>query len=266
MTKTLTIDSVDVTDKVRLDSLVVEMKALQGEVGAGSIRIDDTTGTADLAPAMKLWTLAESDASPTLIAGGYIAERSPDRGPLAAGTERQWVPTLADFNTALGDRVLTGDHAKRPEETDYQRVTWLLGTGAMGALSGAGQVPNTNTVTMGARNYKGKSPLQILDECAEEADKNFYVYHDGSNWVLYYDKTGAGTAAFTSSLRISDLLSDVDGSVTFGPIDVNVEKDPIRVYSTLFVRWARGWVKVVKDSTRTTFRRREKAVKKHPGS
>ncbi len=261
MSLTITIDSVDVTDKVRLDSIALDMQAIQGQVGAGNIVIDDTTGTADLAPATKKWLATESTATPTTIAGGYIAERSPDKGPLVAGTQRQWSPVLEDHNTVLTDRVLRSATAKRPAETDYQRVNWLIGMSGLAMLDGAGQIPNTNTVDMDKTNYRGKTPLDVLDDAAEAAGKNFYVYwKQGTGWVLYYDKTGSSTAAFTSSLRISDDPTDIDDAVTFGPSAVDYTLDPQRIYSGMYVRWASGWVWKVKAATQTAYRQLHRTV------
>lgn len=262
MTRTLTIDSVDVTDKVRIESLRVEMKAVQGEVGTGSIDIDDTTGTASLAPVATEWSLVDTDATPTTVAGGYVAERAIDRGPLKAGTQRQFVPVLEDWNTALTDRVFGGAQANRPEETDYQRITWLLGTNKLGMLGGAGQVPNSATVTMDPTDYRGKTPLDVLDDCAESANKNFYVYYDASNtdWRLYYDKIGSVNADFTSDLFISDLDTDIDSATTFGASDIDYTEDPERVYSGLNVKWANGWIFESDPTTESTYRRLQKTV------
>src|SRR6186997_3676588 len=121
MALTITVDGTDVTSLVRLESIAIEMKAYGGEVAAGSLLFDDTTGTADPASPMKEWVATVSDASPTTIGGGYLAERKFQRGPLRVSTQRQFEPVLEDYNAALADRVLMGANARRPEETDYQR-------------------------------------------------------------------------------------------------------------------------------------------------
>ena len=67
MTLTIIVDSVDITDKVRLDRLNLEMQAIQGQVASGRVYGDDTSGTANLFPASKEWSVTESDATPTTI-------------------------------------------------------------------------------------------------------------------------------------------------------------------------------------------------------
>lgn len=263
MSLTVTIDGVDVTDKVRLDSVKLAMTAMQGQVGTGAIRIDDTTGTADLAPIATEWSVTESDATPTTIAGGFVAERTIDKGPLTAGTQRQYRPVLEDWNTALTDRVLKGAGADRPEESDYARISWLVGQSAMGMLDGAGQVPNTDTVTMPATNYLGKYPIDVLDDCAEASGKNFYVYYEsGTGWVLYYDLSTTSEAGFTSSLSISDNPADVDNSTVFGASDIDWTEDPERIYSGMLVQFEGGQVYQNLAATETTYRRLQRSVVK----
>jgi hypothetical protein len=255
---TITVDGTDVTSLVRLDQITFEMKAYGGEVGAGRLVFDDTTGTATPASAMKEWVATESLASPTTIAGGYIAERDIFRGPLRASTMRQFGPVLEDYNAALADRLLQGSNARRPEETDYQRITWLLGTGALGHLDGAGHVPNTDTVQMEPANYRGKYALDVLQECAEASNKNHFVYwKQGTGWVLFYDKANATNSAFTSTLQISDLLSDIDNTTTFGASDIDYQRDPVSIFSSMVVRWKSGWVRETDDATVDDFRRRD---------
>jgi hypothetical protein len=261
MAITITVDGTDVTDKVRLDGWRVEMAANQGQVGTGRLVIDDTTGTAELAPPATEWSIVASEATPTTIGGGFIGEAGIDKGPLTAGTERQFGPVLEDWNTALTDRVLKGNAANRPEETDYQRINWLLGQAVTGMLDGAGQVPNTNTVTMDPTNYRGKTPLDVLDDCAESAGKNYFVYYEsGTGWVLYYDKTGAATAAFTSDLQLSDDPTEVDSSTIYAMSNVDYEVDPERIYAVLNVKWANGWIYEQNASTVTTYRNLQKTV------
>lgn len=261
MTLTVTIDSVDVTDKVRLDSLRLTMEAIQGQVGAGSLRIDDTTGSADLAPIATEWSVTESDATPTTIAGGFVAEEDVPKGPLRAGTQRQFKPVLEDWNTVLTDRVYRGSGAKRPEETDYQRVSWLIGSSALAMLDGAGQIPNTNTETMPATDYWGKTPLDVLDDCAESAGKNFYIYH-ASGWKLYYDTINSTEAAFTSGIQISDDPSDIDNATVFGASDIDYTIDPGRIYSGIAVKYDGGQVWRKNTTTESTYRRLQRTVVK----
>lgn len=260
MALTFTIDGVDVSDKVRLDGYRLVMAADQGKVGAGRLFIDDTSGSGSYAPITKEWSVVESTATPTTIAGGFVAERGIDRGPLTVATQRQFGPLLEDWNTVLTDRVLKGPASNRPAETDRQRVMWLLGQGVLGMLDGAGQVPNTNTVDMPKTDYWGKTPLDVLDDCAEASGKNFYVYYEaGTGWVLFYDRNNTDSA-FTSGLQISDDSTDIDNSTVFGASNIKYEEDPERIYSGLLVKFDGGQVWAVDETTETTYRRLQRTV------
>ena len=259
MSRTITVDGTDVTALTRVESWALQMKAHAGEVAAGSVVFDDATGTADPAAAMKEWVVTESLASPTTIAGGFIGERKPERGPLRVGAQRQWEPVLEDYNAAFTDRVLKTAGARRPAETDVARITWLAATGALGMLD-AFTVSATDPEDMERTNYRGKYPFDVLNDCAENAGKNFFVYYKaGTGWTGFYGPWNQTTAEFTSSIRISDVAADVDDVVTFGA-RAEYELDPGRIYSTLFVRWRKGWVTVTDAATVTNYRNRQKTV------
>lgn len=263
MSLTITVGGVDITDKVRPEGIRLTQQAVQGQVGTGQLLIDDATGAAELATPGKEWSVTDSEATPTTIAGGFVGEYDVDRGPLRAGTARQFGPVLEDWNTVLTDRVLKGDSSRRPAETDYERISWLVGQSVLGMLDGAGQVPNTNTSDMPKTNYRGKTPLDVLDDCAESSNKNFFVYFEsGTGWVLYYDKTGSTDSAFTSSLQISDDPADIDNSTVFGASSIDWQVDPERIYSGLFVKYDGGSVWVPRDATATEYRSLQRTVVK----
>jgi hypothetical protein len=238
------------------------MRASRGQVGAGSLVVDDTTGTMSI-PAMKTVTVTESaDTSDTTIFRGYTAERSIRRGPLKVAAQRQWLVKIEDVNAYLDDILITGDAARRNGETDVERVLWLLSSSGALDLAGVGHVPSSNTVQMDAVDYRGAHPRRVLEDCAQKSGKNFFLYYTTSGGLdLFYDlDTGTN---LTSTLRISDDPADVDSSTTFAP-DMGggdtLEKDPTRVYSRVRVRYKKGACIVRKAATETTFRQREKSV------
>lgn len=257
MSLTWTLNGVDKSSTIRLTGYELVESAFRGEIGAGSFLMDDTTGTYT-PPAMKNVVVEESSASPTRMFSGYIAERTGLRGDsLVTGSLRQWRVTAEDVNAFLDDRVI-GSGGNRPQETDYQRINWLIGaSGALSSVS-AGSVPNTNTVTMDAIDYRSRSPREVLDDCAQKSGKNFFLYDFGAGTKLYYDLP-SGTA-LTSSLQISDNRFDVDGVTCFAASNVTINRDPSRIFSTVRLRYKRGTVSVTKASTESRYRHRVKHV------
>lgn len=183
MALTWTIDSTDVSSQIRYRDWALSECAERGQVGASTFTLDDTTG-AYVPPGQKAITVEESAAATTRLFTGYIAERQASRGTMGPG-ERQWKVTVEDVNVLIDDRIITDAMTgNRPQETDYERVTWLLGTAAAGPIT-AGVVPNTNTVTMDKIDYRGKRPRDVLEDCAQKSGKTFFVYRHGSGPLLY---------------------------------------------------------------------------------
>src|SRR5688500_16636545 len=254
MSKTVTINGTDRTSVVRLAGQVWAEVAERGAVGIGGFDLSDEGGAITV-PAMKAVTVDESAASPVRLFTGYTTDPALARGPYRIGSDRAWDVDVLDINTLLDDRLLLAG-ANRPEETDYARVTWLLTTTAMSGISvTAGVVPNTNTVTMDAIDYRGANPRRVLDECAEMAGKNFFLYRYGSGPLLYYDLE-SGTS-LTSTARFSTVAADVDSSTTWGVVVESHQKDTGRIYSRLRMTYANGSVWVTNASTASTYRTRE---------
>jgi hypothetical protein len=254
MARTITIDGVDRTSIARLDSMNFGTTAFRGEVGTGTIVIDDPSAAITIDP-LKAVTVVEDASTPSRIFTGYTAERRLERGPLRVADQRQWVITFEDLNILLDDLLLTGSAANRPEETDYQRVTWLLTQNAMTYYSiTAGQVPKTNTKEMDKQDYRGAYARTLLEDCSTRTGKNFYIYDEGSGFLLYYDKQNA---AATSPISVSDVLSDVNNTTVFAPYDVEVLKDPERKYDSIRLNYRGGSIR--KGAT-PAGRRKEKAV------
>jgi hypothetical protein len=260
VTRWVYVDGVDHTSLVRLDSLTLVEAAYGCDVGQGGFnRDDDVLGWV---PAMKLTTVLETAASPTRMFTGYTHTRNLDRGPLPkVEDQRQFDVALLDLNTLWDDPVLEGSDSNRPEETDYERMTWLIGTDEFAALGiAAGVVPNTNTVSLDARDYRGEHPRLVAEECQEAASKNCFLYDYGTGPLVYYD-LATGTS-LTSSARITSVLADVDeaGGVFAAEVP-RVEIDPDRVYSKVRFEYAGGHVSVINTTTEDNFRPRATTIR-----
>lgn len=259
MSLTWEIDSTDVTSLVRYKQWALTESAERGVVGASTFVLDDTTGSY-IPPGQKAVIIEEASASPVRMFTGYVAERSAKRGPLRPG-ERQWTVTVEDLNVLLDDRIITDAmNGNRDPETDYQRIQWLIGTAAMGPIS-AGRIPgpagspSAPAFDMDKVDYRGKTPRDVLEDCAQKSGKTFFVYRYGSGPLLYYDlPNGDG---LSSTAKISDVASEVNGTTVFAPVDPTYSVDPSRVYSKVRVRYKGGSTTVEDAGTAAAFRTRE---------
>lgn len=256
MALTWTLNSVDISGQVRYRQWALTECAERGVVGASTIIVDDATGSYT-PPAQKAIIVEESAAGTSRMFTGYVAERSVKRSTMAPG-QRQWSVTVEDVNVLLDDRIITDAMGgkRTSTETDYERITWLLGTAAAGPIS-AGSVPNTHTVTMDKVDYRGKTLRDVLEDCAQKSGKTFFVYRHASGPLLYYNLPNASVASLDSSLRISDDESDIDSTTTFGPSSASLSLDPTRVYSKVRIRYKGGSATAENPTTASTFRTRE---------
>lgn len=260
MTRFLYVDGDDITSLVRHASLQFVEAAYGCDVGQGGFDWDDDV-LGDV-PAMKAIRLEEMEATPTLAFRGYVGQRAYERGVRGkVQNQRQLDVEALDLNTLWDDPVLEGTDANRPAETDYARMTWLIGTDEFAALGiSAGVVPNTNTVNMEKRDYRGEQPRLVAEECMEEAKKNAFLYDYGAGFKVYYD-LATGTS-LSSSARISSVLADVDeASLVFASHDPKLRKDPTRVYSKVRFEYAGGHVSVTDAGTEAEFRARAVTVR-----
>ena len=252
--RTITIDSSDRTAIARLGEWTLGTTAYRGEVGTGSLIIDDPSTAIDIEP-LKAVTVVESASTPSRIHTGYTAERGIQRGPLKAGTQRQWMVTLEDLNVLLDD-ILIGPTGTRPEETDRARIIWLISEPALTYYGiTKGQVPNTATKKMSKTNYQGGKARDVLEDCSQRTGKNFYVYDEGSGFKLYYDKQAN---ASTSPISISDVSTDVNGTTVFAPSALDILKDPERKYDRIRLQYKGGVIE--RGSVPGSGRIREKRV------
>jgi hypothetical protein len=257
VTYAISIDGVSRTAVIPRESWEFVEAADKGEVGHGGFDLHDLA-SAITVPAHKLVIATEGTATPQRIHTGYVGEQGRGRHDFAQqGTDRAWDVHVTDQNTILSDRIIRTADGNRGSETDYARIQWLLGSGYLDAAEGF--VPNTNTVTMDAADYRGKTARDVLDECAEHSGKNFFVFYDETDTrrELFYD-LATGTN-FSSAKKISS-AGDAEGSTIFAPDwegEDGLTSDPSAVYSGV---WLEGdGVQVFRENATTlaNYRRRE---------
>ena len=244
---------------VRLGTVSVIMEAELGSVAISSLAFDDPTGTAghdsDAIVGLKQFTINELAAplNNRRIFEGYVADRRYYRGTessspsLRTGAARTIDMTLVDLNSFLSFRVFlpTGvGHDdwvfNRPAETDADRVAALLANDLLSStLFDNGNVSTTSPVNMDAVDYTGQRPADVLNDCAQQSGKNFFVYYDevANQFSLFYDfNASTSYPAYDTDLKISNVLADVDltSLATTGPIwppleDAVLTRDPSRV-------------------------------------
>jgi len=226
------IDTVLITNRVRLNNdakqgvVGLPSAAWYGEPAVAGVRIDDPLGELDL----RGWhTFTHDETSCTgneRTFSGWIIGKTIDRGPFRYGAARVWECEVHDLNTAFSLEVFRASSAKRPEETDIERVAWAQASAPMAGtpLADNGRFNTTdNPVGFGPSDYVTQFPQGLFESVAGTSGKNFFAYFDQSanEPSLHYDLVGVGP---TSTLAISNVESDADSTTFYPFIDASLSR------------------------------------------
>ena len=250
----------DLTDYFRLYTLDVAMNAEEGSVAQSTVFADDPDGDLDIT-GHRRFRITESTAtgSNTTIWVGYTAARRYHRGDSTrTGVARAVDIDLVDVNSIIARRIFDRSQANRPAETDVARITWLLTTEETQLIDDATFFSSSNAVAMDAVDYRGQSVENVLNDCAQQSGKNYFIwYNDDTNqYSLFYDFADA--EVYTSPLRLTNVASEVDGSLTFAiSIETELSRSPDRVYSGAYLEYDGGTVYEQKTATANSFARRD---------
>jgi len=253
------------TEAVRLGQIAgLSTQAQLGSVDGSSIPIDDPDSdvghSGDGIVGLKQFDWRES-ACPLgrrLIWTGYVGPRTYRRGdgtrPSLITDAARWIDVnLQDINAFLSFRLLvdwgaSGDASfNRPAETDIERVQALLDVYYVSTTLFDGLVAASGGVDMDAVDYTGQRPIDVLNDCAQQSGRNFFVFYDESgaytpgagDFGLFYDFSYLPVyPANDPDFRVSNVLSDCDrtGGEFTGPtwppsLDAELAVDPMRVVS-----------------------------------
>ena len=241
--------NVDISARIRAYSLDVTSNAEQGSVAFSKLILDDPDGGLNITGHRHLYLYETSEGSNrVLVYDGFTADREVTRGAsFRTGSARQWAVNLVDPNSLISRRIMRGSDANRPAETDVQRIQWLLTTTEFGnVVTTSRYVSTLYPVAMDAVDYRDQSNQQIVDDCSQASGKNFFVFRDEpvDAYGLFYDFPGS--SAYRSTIRLSNVLSDIDSTTTFAvsDVDTKLNRDPSRVYSGIVLPYDGGDVYV----------------------
>jgi hypothetical protein len=233
-----------------------------GNYGSCGITIDDPAGALNLVGLKKFYVLESTCSEPRLFSG-YAAMRRVARGrdSFRTGAARTWDVDLIDLNGIFGQRLLLSNASNRPSETDATRINWILENGWTPELHDNGLVNTSSPVTLDAADYRGRYAGEVLNDCvgARGATRIYFAYWDSAKnqaSLAYIDPAGS---SFSSTLRFTNVLADVDNSTTFAATGELV-RDPSQVYSTIWVPWTGGFSSATNSATAAAFIPRDVAV------
>lgn len=258
-------DSTDITDRMRLYKADLTANAEEGSVATSTVVIDDPDGDLEVVGLKSLYVTEDTATGSNTVVGNWIiADRTVDRGPYKTGAGRIWTVNLVDVNTILDWRVHVGSGNSRPAETDGARINWLMSTSELAQVSNTTLVDTSGSVAMDAVDYGGQKSAQVMDDCAQQSGKNYFVYYReaSSSPALWYGHDDS--TAYASSIRLTNVHTDITGDpygLTFAiSEDTKLVRSPSRVYSGALVNYDGGSVYEQRTATYNAFRRRDAVV------
>lgn len=214
------------------------LNAEEGSVGVFRFAIDDPDGTTRVGGHRRCYVIEdEVIGDDQRIADGFTQERVISRGDLAEGLGtggRVITVDVADLNTILSRRVMTGDDANRPAETDVSRMQWAVLTNEGSFIGDSRYLSEANPVMMNAADYRGQMLSSILEDCAEASGKNYFVTHFGNPATLSWAYFTPGEAIWSSTARLTNIGADVDDVTTFVVSTAELTQSPMRVFSGIY--------------------------------
>ena len=257
------------TDVVRLGTMALSASAEQGEAAICGLQLDDPNADVghdgDAIVGLKQVRITES-AAPVgrrRVWTGYVADRTYSRGTggspsLIVDAARVIDVSLVDINAFLNFRIFHESDANRPAETDIARVTWLLSHSYVSStLIDHGLVDSSDGVDMDEVDYRGQHPVDILNDCAQQSGRNYYVYYheaSGDFALAYFRVIDTVNLIDPDVFRLSNVLTDVDNDVTFAPTqDARLVRDPSRIASAVYMPYTGGNVYRSNSDTQEQF-------------
>lgn len=260
-------DAVEITDRILADSWEIREQAEEGSVptsvltfldpdmditfeGLRTIYIKETTSESD-----DFYLFYGYTASPTVGRG-----RDENFEPLG----RAHALSVIDRNGYWQKLVMRSSGSDRSEETDLERIDWLINDSeASGFSDTTTHVDTTGGVQMDAADYRGVYVGQVMADCAEASGRNwwFKVIYDGADnqttvWYAH-DSRNSYDSELALSNEPTDWVDDqlLDGTSTVWPVseDTETEFDYSRVYSALYGQWDGGATFRANDDTADTY-------------
>ena len=270
------------------DTFEVTQSAAEASVGSSTITLTDKDALFYVR-GHKLIYFVETDAADDelfgIIGPFYAGKRRWKRGPSErTGVARLLEIEIRDINTLLTRRVQRGSDAKRPAETDVERIDWLINTaeviGGSGSAITIGDIAfvfSDSPTNMSESEYTGQDSAGVINDLLNQSGKNAFLFasptaaDEPERVGIWYGRTER--TEFASIHKISNLLADIsddviDGFATNAPdvdtpyvfppsFDADLERDPERVISGAYVTYDGGYSYQTRPATATAFARRD---------
>lgn len=246
------------------EPLDVTTKAEEGATAGSIVIVDDPTGAFDVNGLRKVYITETADTAQSIYVG-YTDSRKVERAYPFNGAARRWTLNLNDLNTVLDRRIMNGADANRPAETDVARVTWLMSTNEAALVEDSIYISAAKPVNMDKSDYRGQGFKGVLDDCASQSGKNYYVTNidagnpngaDTNDFTLWYGHDDL--AVYSSTVKLSNVSADVNDTTVLAVGDnPTLERRPDRVASGVYGNYKKGHIYRERLATATDYARKD---------
>ena len=259
---------VDISSRCRKYRLRAAEAAEEAQPQMWELVIDDPDGTFEMVGHRIIAVRETEIAGPDkFVAVGYTFDQRVRRGPYRTGAGREWVTQVVDINPVLSRRIVR--EGKRPAETDVARAQWLFGLVIAELIDDLRYLFTDGAIQMDAVDYSDQTMDAVMRDLREASGKNMWLSHFADDtgdfddelnpwgeFTLWYGHDDRED--YTSSLRISNDLADVDGSTTFfAGLEAELEIKNDRIFSGILVPYDGAKAYGERTSTATTYARRD---------
>jgi hypothetical protein len=229
-----------------------------GETATGAFTVEDDAAALTLIGYQPI-NISDSTCSQPRLFTGWTFERGYQRdeeNAILTSVARTHDVSIIDMNACFGFRQMDrAGGASRPAETWAQRLTWILGSEYLSPYISADQsFVVTNTTAMDAADYTGSYPSAVMQDLSDRSGNayDYFAFWNPSTKAvtLFFDNDVESIA--DSVLRISNVLSDQDQWITFGPDKLaKLQRESDQVYSDVVVNYADGTLKLYRHRPTT---------------
>jgi hypothetical protein len=247
-------DWVGITDRVTTEDWAYTEAEEEGTSNRSTIAVPDQS--LDFEPVghrpFRVFDVT-SEADDDVLFGGFTWNNDSGRkqGEEVELLARAITIQIDDANAVWQRPVMVGSDCNRGDETDIERMTWLLGTNELAIIDDTTTYfhGGDHAYDMDANDYRGQHADQIARDCAEQSGKNWWVKliggGDGRLLRSWYGRDSNDT--YDSELFLTNDPAEwddaelLDGTSLVWPgQDWKVERDYSRIYCSIYAQWDGG--------------------------
>lgn len=261
------------TDRVdrKEHPLEVTIHADEGSVGMSTITIDDPDGDFLIRNHRKIFvttTVGETSTNRTVYVGYSQSIRTIRMDPWTSRA-RQIIVDVADLNTVLARRIMTGKDTSRPAESDVARVTWVEATNEGSLIDSTTLIQTDDPVDMddAPDAYLGQQFIDVLSDCANQSGKNYYLTNidtgdsntgDYNVFTLWYGADSLST--YASAIRLTNDEADLATDTWMVYADNEIERTGDRIHSGGYLAYQGSYVYSQREATADAFARIDRPI------